>query len=176
MLNNQANPLLDSPAFKLHRATILIDRLADAYLYENHGIRYAPFLVLLMARMLGPTSQQAIAANLAVSRSSVTQRVAGLVASELLVVEPDPTDRRANLVVISAAGAELFDRAWSGLNDREDGIEDGIDILAFMTQLDRIIANALAALGRSDEATSDEFVSDEPAASQDAAASQNDAS
>lgn len=140
-------PLLDSTAFKLNRAAVLIERIADDYLRQSHGIRYAPFLVLMMARLLGPTSQQAIAANLNVSRASVTQRVAALVADGHLVVTIDPRDARANLVTLTPSGAELFDRAWDGLESRDDGLETGIDERALASALDRLIANAVAALG-----------------------------
>lgn len=139
--------LLDSTAFKLSRATVLIERIADDYLRHSHGIRYAPFLVLMMARLLGPTSQQAIAANLNVSRASVTQRVAALVADGHLVVTIDPRDARANLVSLTESGSELFDRAWAGLEGRQDGLDAGVDELALATALDRLIVNAVAALG-----------------------------
>ena len=139
--------LLDSTAFKLNRAAVLIDRLADDYLRRSHGIRYAPFLVLMMARLLGPTSQRAIAANLTVSRASVTQRVAALVADGHLVVTVAPRDARANLVALTPSGAELFDRAWAGLESRQDGLDTGVDERALVTALDRLIANALVALG-----------------------------
>jgi DNA-binding MarR family transcriptional regulator len=139
---------LSSPAFKLHQATILLDRVADAYLEREHGIRYAPFLVLLMARVLGPTSQQSIAAQLGVSRASVTQRVGTLVDEALLAVAPSPTDARANVVTLTAEGSALVDRAWAGLEAHQDGVDDGIDAAALTAALDRLIANATRVLQR----------------------------
>jgi len=141
--------ILESTAFKLNRAAVLIERIADEYLRRSHGIRYAPFLVLMMARLLGPTSQQAIATNLNVSRASVTQRVVALVADGHLVVTIDPRDARANLVALTPSGTELFDGAWSGLEARQDGVDAGIDEAALATALDRLIVNARAALGES---------------------------
>jgi len=141
------SPLLDSTAFKLNRAAVLIERIADNYLRQSHGIRYAPFLVLMMASLTGPTSQQAIAANLGVSRASVTQRVAALVADGHLAVTINPRDARANLVSLTVSGAEVFDRAWAGLESRQDGLDTGIDERALASALDRLIANAIAALG-----------------------------
>ena len=131
-------------AFKLHRATLLIDRLADDYLQREHGIRYAPMLVLLMVRVLGPTSQQAIAQNLDVSRASVTQRVGQLVRDGLLDVEA--VDGRTNRVSLTVAGEKLFDAAWTGLEAHQNGLERGVDEPALVSQLDRIIANALELL------------------------------
>jgi DNA-binding MarR family transcriptional regulator len=135
--------ILDSTAFKLHRATVLLDRIADDYLLAQHGIRYAPFLVLLMARVLGPTTQQAIAANLGVSRASVTQRVGALAASGLLRAEKSATDARANTVVLTDEGLALVDAAWTGLEQNQDGTEAGVDEAALARQLDRLIENAL---------------------------------
>ena len=136
--------LTQTTAFKLHRATLLIDRLADEYLQREHGIRYAPMLVLLMVRVLGPTSQQAIAQNLDVSRASVTQRVAQLTRDGLLLVEA--TDGRTNRVTLTAAGETLFDAAWTGLEQHQNGLERGVNEPALVAQLDRIIANAMEIL------------------------------
>lgn len=138
--------ITSSTAFKLHRATVLIDRIADDYLSREHGIRYAPFLVLLMVRVLGEPSQQAIARNLDVSRASVTQRVSGLVENGLLEVTPDPGDSRANIVRLSTAGRVLVDSAWRGLEQHQSGLDAGVDESALVAQLDRIISNAVAAL------------------------------
>ena len=141
-----ADPILTSTAFKLHQATLLIDRVADEYLVRQHGIHYAPFLVLLMARVLGPTNQQAIAASLAVSRASVTQRVGQLVLAGLLEVRPDPADARANIVLLTDTGLATVDTAWAGLEKHQSGLDDGVDEVALAAALDRIIANAVMAL------------------------------
>jgi DNA-binding MarR family transcriptional regulator len=141
--------ITESAAFKLHRVTALIDRIADDYLAREHGIHYAPFLVLLMARVLGPTAQQRIAANLGVSRASITQRVGALVQQGLIAVEPDPADARANLVRLTESGNALFERAWSGLERHQSGLDDGVDEAALVGQLDRILANGAAIEGRS---------------------------
>lgn len=133
--------ILTSTAFKLHQATLLIDRIADEYLQREHGIRYAPFLVLLMARVMGQTSQQSIAANLGVSRASVTQRVTALQADGLLAVTTDPNDSRANLVSLTPLGADLINKAWTGLEHHRSGLDTGVDEKALAKQLDRLIAN-----------------------------------
>ena len=134
----------DSTAFKLHRATVLLDRIADEYLFAVHRIHYAPFLVLLMARVLGPTTQLAIARNLGVSRASVTQRVGVLQNEGLVTVTKSATDSRANTVVLTDAGATLVEAAWLGLEQHQDGVDFGVDEPVLAAQLDRLIDNALA--------------------------------
>ena len=140
------SPLTETAAFKLHRATILVDRLADAYLKREHDIGYAAYLVLLMVRLLGAPSQQAIAANLDVSRASITQRVAALVTMGLVAVAPDPDDSRANIVSLTESGIDMVDAAWRGLEHHQDGLDRGVDQVALAAQLDLIIANAETAL------------------------------
>ena len=146
-MQSPAAAITDSTAFKLHRATVLIDRTADDYLVAEHGIRYAPFLVLLMAGVLGPTTQQAIAANLGVSRASITQRVTALAAAGHLAVGKSETDARANRVALTPAGAALLDTAWRGLEAHQSGLDDGVDEPVLAAQLDRLIANALTVIG-----------------------------
>jgi DNA-binding MarR family transcriptional regulator len=136
-----------STAFKLHRATVLIDRVADDFLVREHGIHYSQFAVLLMVRVLGDPSQRAIAANLAVSRASITQRVTALVERGLLAVAPDPEDARANVVRFTAQGAALTERAWAGLEQHQSGLDEGVDESALAAQLDLLIANGMRILG-----------------------------
>ena len=136
-----------STAFKLHRATALIDRVADEYLSREHGIRYAPFLVLLMVRVMGESSQRTVATALEVSRASITQRVSALVELGLLAVVADPHDSRANIVSLTEAGAQLVAAAWAGLEQHQDGLDHGVDEPALVAALDRIIANGERILG-----------------------------
>lgn len=136
--------ILSSTAFKLHQATALLDRAADAYLLREHGIRYAPFLVLLMVRVMEQPSQRAIADALDVSRASITQRVAQLATDGFLVTEPDPRDVRANIVRLTPEGLALVNEAWAGLDAHQNGLDDGVDEVALVAQLDRIIANGRA--------------------------------
>ena len=137
---------LDSTAFKLHRATVLIDRLADAYLVREHGIHYSAFVVLLMSSVVGEASQTRLADNLGVSRASVTQRVAALAEIGLVEVRPDPSDSRAKLVRLTGNGQALFASAWQGLEAHQSGLEKGVDEVALAAQLDSLIANALRVL------------------------------
>ena len=106
-------------------------------------------VMLLMLGILGPTSQQRLAANLDVSRASITQRIGALATDGLVLVAPDPADSRAHRVELSATGRDLLEQAWAGLSARQDGLDEGIDQAALVAQLDRLIANATTVLGRS---------------------------
>jgi len=99
--------------------------------------------------VLGEASQTAIAENLAVSRASITQRVTALAARGLLDVKPAEADARAHTVRLSPEGSALFEAAWHGLEERREGLDEGVDEAALVAQLDRLIANALRILADS---------------------------
>ena len=138
--------LRQSTVFKLHRATTLVNRVSDEYLNAHHGIRYAPFLVLLAIRIAGPSPQQAIARSLDVSRASVTQRVQQLRQQGLVDVTISTQDQRVNEVALTLSGRRLTDAAWHGLEATLDEVDQGVDDTGLRRQLDRLIANCTAAL------------------------------
>lgn len=133
-------------ALTLHRATALIDRVADEYLRPAHGIGISAFAALVTIDALGPARQSAIAAGLGISRPAVTQRLADLSARGLVEIAGDPTNRQARLVSLSPAGRTLLAQAWEGLAHSQDGLERGVDLVGLQTALDRLIANADAHL------------------------------
>ncbi len=137
-----------SLAFKLHQATILVDRSADRYLRTHHNVSYSLLVVLLMVGVLEGPSQREIADHLDVSRASITQRVGDLVRRGLVEVVPSEQDARAVRVWLTPEGGALLTDAWQGLETSEDGIDRGVDVVALERELDLLIANARAQLAR----------------------------
>ena len=135
-------PSSEQLALALHRATALVDRVADAYLRPAHGIGISVFSALITIDAIGPARQSAIAAGLGVTRAAVTQRLADLTDRGLVEVIGDPSNRRAHLVSLSPAGKRLLAEAWAGLGQSQDGLERGVDLVALQSALDRLIANA----------------------------------
>lgn len=129
-------------ALALHRATTLVDRVADTYLRPAHGIGVSELGALATIDAIGPARQTTLADALDVTRSAVTQRLASLSARGLVEVVADPVDRRAHAVALTEAGRDLLAAAWSGLAGLDDGLEDGIDLTALLDALERIAVNA----------------------------------
>lgn len=149
--NVEEPPSSERLALALHRATALVDRVADAYLRPAHGIGVSVFAALVTIDAIGPARQSAIADGLGVSRAAVTQRLADLLERGLVVVADDPSNRRAHLVTLSPAGRRLLRAAWSGLARSQDGLERGVDLVALQRALDTLIANAEAHLASTEE-------------------------
>jgi len=144
-------PLSRRFALALHRATALVDRVADAHLRPAHGIGVSELAALATIDALEPARQSTVAAALDVSRSAVTQRLASLTRDGLVAVVADPDDRRANVVGLTPAGRALLAAAWESLARHDDGLEEGVDVPALVAALDRVAANAerhLAAVRR----------------------------
>lgn len=133
-------------ALSLHRATALVDRVADGYLRPAHGISISMFAALVTIDGLGPARQSEIAEALDVSRAAVSQRLHELVRRGLVDVTADAGDRRAHRVAITTTGKALLDEAWRGLEASDDGIEAGVDVVALQSALDILVANAERAL------------------------------
>jgi DNA-binding MarR family transcriptional regulator len=129
-------------ALTLHRATTLVDRVADKHLRNMHDVTLSMFAALVTIDAVGPARQSTIARALDVSRAAVTQRLVELVARGLVEVAPDVTDQRANRVAVTRKGRELLDAAWTGLAESDDGLQDGLDLEALQSALDTLVANA----------------------------------
>lgn len=140
--------IASSLSFKLHLATVLVDRSADRYLRTHHDITYSLLVVLLMVGVLEGPSQREIADHLDVSRASITQRVGDLSRRGLVEVVPSEQDARAVRVWLTREGGALLTDAWQGLETSEDGIDRGVDVVALECELDLLIANARAQLAR----------------------------
>lgn len=136
-------------ALTLHRATALLDRVADRHLQPTHGLSISMFAALVTIDAVGPASQSDVARALDVSRAAVTQRLRELVARGLVSVEDDPADSRAKVVSLTSAGGALLGAAWEGLARSDDGLERGVDVDGLLAALDRLISNAEQHLDRS---------------------------
>lgn len=129
-------------ALDLHRATALIDRVADVQLRAAHGIGVSEFAALTTIDALGPARQNVVAAGLGVSRAAVTQRLVDLVADDLVAVSTDLTDGQAKVVELTPEGSALLASAWEVLARADDGLEVGVDVATLQSALQRLIANA----------------------------------
>lgn len=129
-------------ALTLHRATALVDRVAERYLQPAHGISVSTFAALVTIEAVGPANQSDVARALDVSRAAVTQQLHRLRERGFVEVRSDPADRRVDVVSPTPAGRRLAAEAWDGLGRSDDGLERGIDLAALEAALDTLVANA----------------------------------
>ena len=102
--------LADDPIFLLARASALAIAAGNASLAE-HGLKARSYAVLALAASDARPTQRELAEFLRLDPSQVVALVDGLQARGLVRREPDPSDRRANVVVITDEGRDMFARA-----------------------------------------------------------------
>lgn len=125
-----ARSVLDDDAFfHLARAAAVAIGEGNAALTE-HGLRSRSYSVLALAAVEPGPSQRELAATLGLDPSQVVALVDDLQSRGLVERRPDPSDRRANVVVATEAGGQLLadasvtaratvERVHAGMNDDE---------------------------------------------------------
>jgi len=134
---------------KLGRLSIVGGKAIEA-VFAEHGLITGEFDVLATLRRSGepfavPPSQ--LARALMLSPAGMTNRVDRLEAAGYVERRPDPDDRRSTLVVLTAAGLELVDRAVEDHVDNEEALL-GVLSATERRSLDRILDKLLAQFAR----------------------------
>lgn len=118
------------PTWLLSRANARSQRLlADAFAAE--GVRGYHFRLLAALDQYGPASQADLGRHTGIDRSDVVATLNDLVRAGLAERAPDPTDRRRNVVTLTAQGATTLERL--------DAVLDGVQgaVLAPLTANER---------------------------------------
>lgn len=113
--------LVDDLSFLLARANALSLVAGNAALSE-HGLKVRSYSVLTLASGDARPSQRELAEFLRLDPSQVVSLVDELEARDLVERRPDPTDRRANVVVATAAGRDLAARASESARAAEEHV------------------------------------------------------
>lgn len=118
-----ASPLSDDVSFLLARANAVSLAAGNAVLTE-HGLKARSYSVLALAVADARPSQRELAEFLRLDPSQVVALVDDLQRRGLVAREPDPNDRRANVVVATADGRALHRAAAASARRAEDAVHD----------------------------------------------------
>ena len=124
------NRVAGRPTWLLSRANARSQALlADAFAAE--GVRGYHFRVLAALDQYGPTSQADLGRRTGIDKSDVVATLDDLVSMGLARREPDPADRRRNVVTLTGPGAAALERL--------DGVLDEVEraVLAPLTAAER---------------------------------------
>jgi DNA-binding MarR family transcriptional regulator len=119
------NELFDDLSFLLARANALSLAAGNSAL-SLLGLRVRSYSVLALAAGSSRPSQRELAELLRLDPSQVVALVDELQARGLVVREPDPTDRRANVVVATEEGRALRDLASESARSAEEALHDDL--------------------------------------------------
>lgn len=114
-----ADRLRELPTRLVGQAAILADRASDRA-FAGTGSRRHHFALLATLAQFGPLSQAELGRRTHIDRSDIVAAVNDLVARDLVLRDPDPADRRRNIVTLTDAGA----RHLAVLDDRLAAAQD----------------------------------------------------
>lgn len=119
------SPLDDDVSFLLARANALSLGAGNAALAE-YGLRVRSYSVLALAVGDARPSQRDLAEYLRLDPSQVVSLVDELQRRGFVRREPDPGDRRANVVVATPEGEACFEQARVAVRDGEQRLHAGL--------------------------------------------------
>ena len=106
----------------LRQAARRVSALYDAAMAPL-GLRVSQFGILSRLRSGGPRGIQALAAELAMDRTTLGRNIRPLERDGLLAAIPDPGDKRARLLSLTPAGADLVARAMPAWQEAQAAYE-----------------------------------------------------
>lgn len=109
------------PTWLLSRAnTRSQSLLADAFAAE--GVRGYHFRLLAALDQYGPSSQAELGRHTGIDRSDIVATLNDLVSTGLAQREPDPVDRRRNVVTVTTRGVDALERLDAVLDEVQDTV------------------------------------------------------
>ena len=128
----------------LHRVVAALDRAGDRFLRAEFGISHSRIVVMLLLHRGGPTGQHDLAVQLGITDPAVSGLVRELVRDGHVTVEVVPANRRQRVVSLTAAGADLVERAGSHLEGRFAALlaASGVDndeLFALLSRIDKTL-------------------------------------
>lgn len=111
-------PLADDLGFLLARASAAA-QVAGNEALAAHGLKVRSYSVLALAVTGGRPSQRELAAFLRLDPSQVVALIDDLERRGLVTREPDPRDRRANVLAATLEGRKVYRRALADVESGE---------------------------------------------------------
>jgi DNA-binding MarR family transcriptional regulator len=111
----------DQPTWLLSRANVRAQALLhDAF--AAHGVRGYHFRLLAALDEHGPASQADIGRRTGIDRSDVVATLNDLVRDGMAGRDPDPSDRRRNVVSITRQGTAALQRLQTVVDDVQEAV------------------------------------------------------
>jgi DNA-binding MarR family transcriptional regulator len=148
MATEQLPSAADCNCLAVRQAARYITQFYDQYLAPA-GLRTTQYGILVKLKRRGPLSINALAAQLVMDRTTLGRNVRPLERDGLIVIEPDPDDRRSKVLRLTKTGEARFERAhkgWIEAQKRFDAAYGGKRASELRDRLRAVVASGLAPL------------------------------
>lgn len=132
----------DSLTFHLHRLTTRLDGEADRILQAELGLSYRRFLVLVVMREMGDSTQRALAEAVNVSDPAISRMAKALADDGMVTINQDPGGGNRKRLTLTAVGQDLVQRSLDLLEGRFAKVVAGSQVSydAYLRDTQRLIA------------------------------------
>jgi len=113
--------------FNIHRASFLLDRIADRALQDKFALTYAQFRILMAIDSKKNLSQKDIASFWEVSEAAVSRQLENLKGKALIACQEDRQNRRKNVLALTQKGREQLLKSYKLISQRYQDIYKVID-------------------------------------------------
>jgi DNA-binding MarR family transcriptional regulator len=135
----------DCNCLAVRQAARYITQFYDQYL-ASAGLRTTQYGILAKLKRQGPMSINALAAELVMDRTTLGRNVRPLERDGLIVIEPDPDDRRSKVLRLTRTGDTRFERAhkgWAEAQRRFEGAYGGKQTSELRRSLRAVLGSGL---------------------------------
>jgi DNA-binding MarR family transcriptional regulator len=113
MATEQLPSAADCNCLAVRQAARYITQFYDQYLAAA-GLRTTQYGILARLKRQGPMSINALAAQLVLDRTTLGRNIRPLERDGLIVIEPDPADRRSKVLRLTKTGEARFEHGHKG--------------------------------------------------------------
>jgi DNA-binding MarR family transcriptional regulator len=148
MAAGQLSSAADCNCLAVRQAARYITQFYDQYLAAA-GLRTTQYGILAKLKRRGPMSINALATQLVLDRTTLGRNIRPLERDGLIVIEPDPADRRSKVLRLTKSGEARFERAhkgWIEAQKRFEAAYGGKRASELRDRLRAVVASGLAPL------------------------------
>jgi DNA-binding MarR family transcriptional regulator len=139
--------------FALRKATRLVTQFYDQHLAAS-GLRSTQYSILAKLDRLGPTTINALAAELVMDRTTLGRNILPLERDGLIRIAPNPADARSRDLALTAKGGNRLRAAHAGWIKAQKGFDaafGGKNAEKLRTLLKSVVTSELGATPLTDE-------------------------
>lgn len=134
-------PLHQFLTYRLSRVQAKLNAQATRILREASGITLTQWRIIALVGAAGETRLSQLAREAALDKGLLSRNLKGLIEDGVIATRPDESDHRAQVLSLSAKGAEIFERTLPVSRERQRKLRAGLteeELSVFRRVLDKL--------------------------------------
>lgn len=134
-------PLHQFLTYRMSRVQAKLNAQATRILREASGITLTQWRIIALVGAAGQTRLSQLAREAALDKGLLSRNLKGLIENDVIATRPDESDHRAQVLTLSAKGAEIFERTLPVSRERQRKLRAGLteeELRVFRRVLDKL--------------------------------------